>query len=207
MIVSLIFLIPYLGSALISLAVSLYAYRQRTVPGGIFLALLALLETIWTAGYMAQRLSSSLNGMIFWNSVQFIGAVGAPLAYLMFCAEYTGRRPRRPRLTWGLAAVIPLLILAVIWTDPWHGLFRGATYLAPGQPFPQLVFGGGIALWSYPIYAYPTLLLGTYFLVANFFTAPRIYRYQVATVLLGVMIPWLTTLVTMLELVPYSCKM
>jgi diguanylate cyclase (GGDEF)-like protein/PAS domain S-box-containing protein len=202
-IIAIIFLIPYLGSALISLAVSIYAYRHRAVPGGLFLALLALLETIWTAGYMAQRTSSSLDAMIFWNSVQFIGAVGAPLAYLVFCTEYTGRRPQHPRRTWGLAAVVPLLILIVIWTDPWTGLFRGTPHLAPGQPFQQLVFGDGVALWAYPIYAYPTMLLGTYFLVSNFFTAPRLYRYQVATILLGVMIPWLTMLVTMLELVPY----
>ena len=204
MIASLLFLIPYLGSAFTSLVVAIYAYRHRSVPGGLYLAVLALLETIWTAGYVAQRLSSSLDGMIFWNSVQFIGAVGAPLAYLAFCTEFTGHRPRRARLTWALAAVVPLLILAVIWTDPWTGLFRVSPHVAAGYPFTQLVFGDGIALWSYPIYAYPTILLGTYFLVTNFFTAPRIYHYQVATVLLGIMIPWLTTLVTMLQLVPYQ---
>ncbi|MDR3576500.1 MAG: diguanylate cyclase [Anaerolineaceae bacterium] len=206
MIAYIAFLIPYLGSALISLAVAVYAYRHRSVSGGSYLALLALLETIWTAGYMAQRVSSTLQGMIFWNSVQFIGAVGAPLVFLVFCTEFSGRKARHPRLTWGLASVTPLLILIVVWTDPWTGLFRGAAYIAPGYPLPQLVFGDGIALWTYPIYAYPTMLLGTYFLAANFFTAPRIYRFQIATVLLGIMIPWLTMTVTLLELVPYQLQ-
>lgn len=206
MIAIVAFLIPYLGSALISLAVGVYAYRHRSVPGGLYLAILALLETIWTAGYMAQRLSGTLDGMIFWNSVQFIGAVGVPLAYLAFCTEYTGRRPRHARRTWALAAVIPILILIVVWTDPWTGLFRGDVHIASGYPLPQLVFGDGIALWSYPIYAYAVLLLGTYFLAANFFTAPRIYRYQVATILLGVSIPWLTTVITMLQLAPYQLQ-
>jgi len=48
-------------------------------------------------------------------------------------------------------AIIPLVILLVIWTDPWTGLFRGSPHIAPGTPFPQLVFSGQSYFVDLPI--------------------------------------------------------
>ncbi len=81
-----------------------------------------------------------------------------------------------------------------IWTDSLHQLFRidphlvvnGAAYVLVFQDGPSFIF---FTLFTYGLIAYSTLLLASYL-----FSSPRIYRLQVGSVLVGVLIPWVTSL-------------
>ncbi len=81
-------LIPYILSALICAAVGVYSLKRMPIPGALAFAVLAFFEAEWTLGYILQDLSPGLIGKLFWNNVQFLGAVGAPLAYYNFSLAY-----------------------------------------------------------------------------------------------------------------------
>jgi diguanylate cyclase (GGDEF)-like protein/PAS domain S-box-containing protein len=198
------FILPYVLSAAICLATGWYAYRQRAVPGAIEFAAVALLETEWTIGYMGQSLTSNLAGKLFWNNVQFFGAVLVPVAYLAFGAAYTGRRLRyRVPVIW-LVCIGAAALLALIWTDGLHHLFRISPHLAPVSPILPLIFTNGPVFNLYTGFAYTLIIVGTVMLAITYTTAPRIYRLQVGTVLIGILIPWVTSVVTWLDVVPYA---
>jgi len=200
---SALFLIPYLVSALITIWVGLHAWRRRSVPGARLFAGIAFFEAVWSFGYIFQLVTPGLVEKIFWNDVQFLGAVCAPLAYFGFAVDYDRTAGVRVnRFSWKHFAPLAVLLLLFIWTDGLHGLFRGGSYLAPGDPFPRLVFPNGSGYVIYTLYAYSIMVLTTLILIARYLVAPQIYRIQVGIVLGAVLIPWVTTVITALELAP-----
>ena len=193
-------LIPYFIAALICAGIGIYAFRRRDLPGARYFAFLAFSEFVWTLGYILQDLSPSLSGKIFWNNFQFLGATGAPLAYFGFSFAFAGRSIRKS--TWRIIQALAAAVLILIWTDTLHHLFRTGSHLVSGFPFSTLVYNTGPLFILYPFFAYLLLITGTYVLISNYVSAPRAYRLQIATVLIGVIIPWIATLLTWLNLVP-----
>jgi diguanylate cyclase (GGDEF)-like protein/PAS domain S-box-containing protein len=198
----ILYLFPYVLSAGICAATGVYAFRRRTLPGALSFAILAFLETEWTLGYVAQTLSTSLGTSIFWNNVQFLGAVTVPAVYFSFAAQYAGRKLRHSYIMHALVGTGAVALLAFIWTDGLHHLFRGTADLVPGTLFSRLMFTTGPGFNLYTFYAYSVVIIGTVFLAVNYTTAPRVFRLQIGAVLIGILIPWVTTVVTWLDLVP-----
>ena len=192
---------PYLLSAILSAGISLFSFKRRAKPGAIAFGFLALSETIWTLGYILQAVNPGLSEKIFWNNIQFLGAVGTPVAFFIFCFTFARQTTGIFPITWRIILTTAGALLMLIWTDGYHALFRGVIVLEPGNPFTTLVFSNGPLFVLYPIFAYPLLILGTYTLMVNYFTSPRVFRLQIATVMMGMLIPWIATLVTWLELV------
>jgi diguanylate cyclase (GGDEF)-like protein/PAS domain S-box-containing protein len=193
---------PYLISAGLSIWVALIAWQRRSVMGSRAFIALALFEAEWTLGYLLQRVSPGLETKIFWNNIQFIGAIGAPLMYFAFSLEY-GRRELEPsHPSWKLLIPLATLLLLFIWTDKFHGLFRGHSYLVAAQPFPLLTYDSTPGFGLFTVYAYSLIILTTLILVARYLSASRLYRLQIGIVLVGVLVPWLTSVITALNLVP-----
>ena len=193
---------PYLLSALISSGISLFTFSRKSIPGARAFGVLALFEMIWTLGYVLQTISPGLHEKLFWNDVQFLGAVAAPVAYFIFCISYTRQTSSKNFRLWRIAIALGCGLLLLIWTNRFHMLFRTNIVVQPGDPFTTLVFTDGPLFILYPIIAYPLLILGTYTVMVNYLTSPRVYRLQIATVMVGILIPWIATLVTWLNLIP-----
>ncbi|NMC78611.1 MAG: diguanylate cyclase [Chloroflexi bacterium] len=199
---AVLYLSPYILSAAISVWIGIYAWARRTLPGATPFALLALCEFEWTLTYIFQLIGSSLGAKLFWNNMQFLGAVLVPLGYLYFAEEYTGRGLNQPRRMRWMLGICAALVLGIIWTDSFHSLFRISPHLVFRTPFSELVFENGPAFAAYPVYAYSVMVVSTFLLVANFFSAQQIYRFQMSIVLVGVTIPWAVTMLAYFNLVP-----
>lgn len=195
-------LVPYLISLCVSLGIGLAVLRRTHVPGAVAFGWLALFETIWTTGYIIQSINPTLAGQLLWNNIQFIGAVGTPVAFFWFCLTYAGVNLASTRQVQRPVNLLSTLVLLFIWTDGLHHLFRINPALVQEGLFYRLVFIDGPLFSIYPLFGYSLLAVGSYFLVRNVFTSPRIYRFQVITVLIGILIPWVTTVLTWLRWVP-----
>lgn len=198
-------LVPYILSLIISLWLGLLAARRRSVPGAFQFAWVAFSEVIWTLGYIGQLISPDLAGKLLWNNLQFLGAVGTPLAALGFALEYD--RPAAgfwSRLSWRTFAPIAGLLLAFIWTDGIHHLFRVQPVLVADTPFSRLVFQDGPGFSLYTIFAYGLLVLMVAALFPRYLQAGQFYRLQIGVLLAGILVPWITSMVTALNLVPAS---
>lgn len=198
---SYLLVVPYILSALISIGVSAYAFRRQRTSGALAFGYLALAETVWITGYILQSIAPTLEAKLFWNDLQFLGAVATPVAFFVFSLTYTRHYPRIPwswRITFGVSAAL----VAFIWTDRFHHLFRTEPHLVFDGVAQRLVFTNGPLFHLYPLVAYSLLILGVYAVVVNYITAARVYRLQIATVLVGILIPWVTTIITWLEWVP-----
>lgn len=132
----------------------------------------------------------SLNAILFWTRVEYIGIAALSPCWLLFALEYTGNqrwlRPRRIALLF----VIPVISLLVVFSSPAHTLFYRAVSLEQRGPLTLLVIERGLWSWVTVGYSYVMLLAGFHlvsFLMLR--TTPQ-RRAQVIIVMLGMLMPF-----------------
>ncbi len=194
-------LIPYILSAAVSLWVAISAWKRRSVLGASSLASIALLEILWIIGYIFQQIAVGLNAKLFWNNFQFIGAVFAPVAYLSLAIQYNQRSVPTSRTFWKIILPLASGLLLFIWTDGWHHLFRINPQIVSTDVFSILVFQDGPLFPLYTLVAYSVMVISTILFLINFISAPRLYQFQIGVVLVGILFPWVNTILTSLNIV------
>jgi len=194
------YFIPYLLSLTISTLVGAFTWRRRDVNGAQAYAWVAWGQALWTLGYIFELGNTGIRGKIFWDDIQFIAGEVWFFAFLAFCVQYTGLKLSRPKLIWGILAVIPLAFVLFIFTESAHHLIRPSSQLIIGSPFSALEYDFTLPVWIWAGYGYGLFLVGIALLVARFFKAHPLYRVQVGIIIAGTLIPLIGTALTLLEI-------
>jgi PAS domain S-box-containing protein len=178
--------------AAVASAMSAIAWRYRTTPGARAFALLMLTVVVWSFAYALELSSANLPAKLLWTRVEYLGIVILPAAWFVFAWQYTGHEAWASRRLAALLAIEPLIMLLLIWTNEYHGLFWPTIALAPGDPLFAWRSTRGVAYWIHAAYTYLLLLSGTILLIRAFMRSPALYRGQTAGILLGALVPWLS---------------
>lgn len=186
---TVLYLIPYFVSCGISASIGFYAWRHRSVLGAAPYAWVALSQAAWTLGYIFELASSDITAKIFWDDAQFVASAIAALALFAFALEYTEHKLTHPRATWILIAAIPVIFIVLDLTDNVHHLVRATASLIPGEPFAELTYPFSAAVWILFLYAVGLSVLSVGFLIGKIRRSPRLYRDQIALIIIGILIP------------------
>jgi PAS domain S-box-containing protein len=182
--------------------VSIYAWRRRKTNGAIPFALAALGQASWTVGYIFELASPSLEVKIFWDNAQLVGMFAAAMGFFVFALEYAGHGPSHPKLIWGLLAIVPVVSLLLVFTNRFHGWARPSAQLIPGEPFSALVYDFSALDWVMFTYAYGLGLSAEFILIGIYLRPQRFYHAQTGTILVGILIPMIGSIFTLLGVVP-----
>ncbi len=185
-------LIAYAGSALIGglLAVALlvkYDRRQPSFTFGLFLLVIGF----WAATYVGYIISTTEARLLFFIQLSYLSVVTAPLVWIVFALQYTGREAWLSRRRIVLLSVVPAVVLALVWTAQFHTYFYTETIV--------LTIDGVTLLETPPaaghrlnvIYSYGLLLIGTGLIVGETVTKNRLYRHQSLVLFACLSAPWL----------------
>ena len=194
---TLLYLIPYFISLIMSLGVGIYTLRRRSVAGAAPFAFVAMSQAAWTLGFIFELISPGLEAKIFWDNVQFVPPVVWFIAFLAFALQYTGRRLKKPKLTWALLSIIPFLFVILAFTDKSHHLIRSAVRFVPGEPFPALIYDFTSAFWICGIYGYLLMITGIALLVNRLIRPHNLFRAQIGIIIIGAFIPLIGTVLTL----------
>ena len=189
-------------SGLLSAVLAGYAWLRQGRPGARTLAVLMAAVSVWALGYAMESGAPGVDAKVFWAKVQYFGISTVPLAWLAFCVRYTGREGWLTRRNLGLLAVLPLVTLAMVWTNEAHGLVWISTVSDPSRSFPALDIEYGPWFFFYWIYAQALILAGTAFVLPTLVRSLRLYRRQGVVLLTGAGIPWVANVAYILGLVP-----
>lgn len=172
------------------------------MPGAIpFMGLVAA-ATIWTAGNALELLVRPIETKILLARIQYFGIVGIGPCWLLFILEYTRQVESLDRIGRRLIWVIPLVCLALVWTNDFHRLiWTGITPAAPGPGAP-LIYAHGPGFWLLVVYSYVLLLAGSVGLIRTIRRKPHLYRKQAGGLLVSAAIPWLGNLLYLLGFTP-----
>ena len=181
--------LPFIA-ALVSCAVAMVALRRRSVTSATSLALLAGSIAIWCAGHALELGSATLDAAVFWSKVQYVGIVATPVAAAMFALEYTGHQRLLRRRAALLMLLIPLVTLALVWTNEWHGLVWRQAALMVGDNYVALDPRYGPWFWIHTVFSYLCLLAYTLLLLRSLLHSPDLYRWQIGALLGAALAPW-----------------
>jgi len=171
---------PCLLTVVLLVALAIFSWHRRAVPGARVFAVSCLIAVPWVAGAMMEVAAVDAAGKLFWFKVQAAWQIPVITALTCFIVEYAwpGRWLTRRNLI--LLSIPPLLRMGLVWTDSIHHLsWRGFTF-ADGLVVPAQ----GPANMVYLAYGYGLAILGVFILAWLFVRSPR-HRWPVAIMLAG----------------------
>lgn len=159
-------------SAAVAAAVSLVGWSRRRSTGATGLAVAAGAMSFWALTYAVMWLTTQPVHMYFWLDMTYFGVVTVPPALLLFALEHTKRERYINAKNVTILFTIPVLTLAILWTDPIHHLFYG------GERATSAIFDGGPWFWVNAAYGYSLLIVVLALLAADLLRSPALYKKQ-----------------------------
>lgn len=191
----LLFALPALFGAGITLALAFFAFFSSSRAAARAFAIFCLLVFVWCFGAAAEELSRSLATQIFWAKFAHVGIAWVGLTWLVFCAAYTDSLRRPYRHLWPLA-IVPLLSLGLVFTNEWHGLVWSAIRWNGSQG--DFTHGWWFN-YVYLPYGYVLIALGSLRLGWSWLSATASYRRSLLYLFLGSCVPLVLNLLYLLE--------
>jgi PAS domain-containing protein len=186
------------GSALWGAVIS---RKRRGAPGSVPLMWLMLAIAHWCLTSALHTVTPAMAVRVFWAKLQYLAIPSVPPLWLLFALDYgqwRGVSGDRLAFLWA----IPLLTLAMAWTNEWHGWLWSSITPASEAPGVRLVYRYGPWFWGMVVYSYLLLLHGTLVLGRALYHHPPPFRYQFMALLVGATIPWVGNAVYLARLIP-----
>lgn len=184
--------VPYiwslLASALISGSLAIYVlWRRRSARGALSFVMSMGLVTLWSLCNALEMSSTELSTKLFWANMQYFAYCFSPVTLLAICLQFTGHEQWvQVRNIWRLA-VIPAIIVLLVWTDGWHGLMRRNIHLDFSGAFPVIAKQYGPVFYLHAAYAHALNLAAWIMLIRRtMLRQKRVYKQQAAALLCGV---------------------
>ena len=184
-----LFALPFLVSAVVSLVVGVLVLQRQNAKGGVALALLMFQFALWAGANYVRWSLLDTNAQIFWIRLSHAVFVPAPLTFLVFIAQLTGRDRWLTQINLLLLSIEPLLTIAVIALNP-ASLFYRLFHPVMAHGFDQMAWDPGPWFWFNTACSYLFLLGAVVVLLRALLQAGAYARVQLATVLVGCVIPW-----------------
>jgi putative nucleotidyltransferase with HDIG domain/PAS domain S-box-containing protein len=184
----ILYLLPYLGSLLLSAGVLFYAWQHRDAQGVHAYTWYALGQTLWIFGFIFELIGTDLSNKIFWDGFQWLAGLIILVAFPVFAVQYSEHKLNRPRRLFWMSLIVPLVFALLLMTDNLHHWIYPNLSLSATTPFPELVYAYTPVVYAYGFYSYLIIIWGLSLLVRRFFQAHYLYRSQIAIIILGFLI-------------------
>jgi signal transduction histidine kinase len=195
--------LPLAVASAISLALTIYIWQRRSLPGAFWLFVVMCGVDIWAVSYSLQMASAAPLYKGVWNALVYFGILIVPTGWLAFSLDYTGRGEWFLRRA-GWFAIVPLVTLLILWTNSYHHMFWSDTQVIPLDGYVVLNRIRAIGFWVHAIYSYALLLIGNVLLLRGLLESPSTYRTQFVVVLVGSLAPWAANALTIFQFTPYQ---
>jgi len=190
-------------SGVLTLFLCLYAvWMRKEMPGsGAFIPYMIAL-VIYIFAYAFQLASDTLEAIMQWTVVQYLGIATAPALGLIFILHYLGIR-----LSHGVKAAmlaIPAITIVMVATNDYHHLYYKSIQLVHGAPFLTVDFEIGHWYIVHGIYTFSSMLAAFVLLARRWSMTIKSFRKQLVTLMIGQLLPIAAAFVYLIGLVPYG---
>ncbi len=176
---------PLIASALVTLALAVYALWHRDIRGAFPFGLCMLLSSLWAGSYALEKAGTDLSTIIFWSNVPFISYTVCPVLWLVMVFLFIERDRWVTRRNISLLLILPAITLVILWTGDHYSLIRQNIYLDTSGAFPAI--GRTFGPWFWVILGYADLI-NIFSMVLMGWTLRRkslLYRRQVLVLFIG----------------------
>jgi PAS domain S-box-containing protein len=189
-------------AAAVSVGVTIYIWRHRAAPGALALMGTMVAVSAWLILNTLELADPSEAGTVFWAKVTYPFFTIAPVLWLAFALQYTGRQRWLTPIRFAVLCVIPLIISSLVLTNDWHHLiWRSYTFVSVGGLLAMNVTYGPM-FWAHIIYGYTLVVVGAAIIGGEYFRSFRLYRRQSTWLIVGAVTPLAVNIVYVFRLVP-----
>jgi PAS domain S-box-containing protein/putative nucleotidyltransferase with HDIG domain len=187
--VEILYILPYVGSLLLSAGVLFYTWRHRSARGVYAYTWYALGQTLWIFGFTFELISPDLGNKLFWDGFQWLATLIILVAFPIFTVQYSEHKLSHPTRMFWLSLTIPAIFALILMTDSLHHWIYPNPSLNAAIPFQELVYDYTFVDYAYSIYGFLVVFWGMSLLVRRLFQVHALYRAQIAGIFLGFLIP------------------
>lgn len=184
----------FVGSALISLFLSVLALLNKKNSANKPLSLLLASVCVWSLFYGLEISTDNARTMHLYIMFQYIGISTIPVFWLFFAAVYTGKDTWINYKTVVALLIVPVITLVAVISNSFHDLFyktselvlHGKEYFHEFQPGPLY--------WLHIVYSYFIVFIGILMVIVTLLRVSKDNRSRVFFILLSSVIPYVFSL-------------
>ena len=180
----------------------LSAWRERPAIAVTPFVWTMLGMSLWSFTYGVEIFFTSLPIKVFIAKIEYFGIVSIPIFLLLFSLEFIGKshllNKRHRLLLWAF----PLLILLLVWTNEYHHLMWSGETVITISGLSLLNIEYGPFFWIHVVFTYIIVLIASLLLIREFVQRPGAYRIQISLIILGILIPWVGSLIFVTKINP-----
>lgn len=176
-------------AAIICLPLSWSIWQRKYAPGARPLLGISAAVFVWLVGTGLELAAVDIPNKLLFAKIQYIGIVALPVFWLLFILEYERKKP--PFRGLFLLGILPVINLALVWTNELHRLIWSATLLENNV----LVYHHGPWFWIVIAYNYTLTLYGVIRVILSFPHQNVHGRRLRLIILVGVAFPFIANVV------------
>lgn len=193
-----------LFSSMCDFTMAWYAQRRRKLPEATAFAALMAAIGCYCFGYAFELSCNTLESMLFWSRIQYVGIVMIAPLWIIIALNYSGRGHWLSKPVKGALFIVPFITLILRTFPDFSVLIYRLSWITTSTPFPMLSFIPGPWYWVNVGYTNLSLLIGTLFIGFKPRHTSPVYRHQDLIMLLGSLFPWLAFIIYLAGLNPWK---
>lgn len=167
---------------------------------------------IWSIFYSLELSSFTLEQILFYLKLEYIGISLIPALWIIFILKFIGREDLLNNKSTFIIFLPGIITLIGVWTNEYHHLHYKTFGVDYSNDFPLFEFKPGVLYIFHTVYFYILLFVGLLLQLKKFIKADSVYRKQNAIIVLGTLIPWIFNIIYLmgyrpmkhLDLTPYA---
>ncbi len=195
--------IVLVASVIISISMAVAVLMHKHTLGVHAFAALKASIGLWAFTSLFEICSQDLPTKVFSYSFKYLFIVAVPPAWFLFGLYYSNRLRRLRWSQLGLLCIVPALTIIMVATNRYHNLMFTTLEFIETSTYVFIVRNFGIWFWIHATYSYILLFLGFFFMAKQLIDSPSPYRWQVVTLLIGGLVPWMANIAFTCNLTPY----
>lgn len=162
-----------------------FSWQNRETPISISYGLGVVSASLYTFGYAFQLVSTTIDQILFWIHIQYIGIPFGPFIWVIMILQFTGNQRFLTKRNIALLSIGPLYTLSSHFTNEWHHLFYKSMALDYSQGFPLIFLDRGPLFYLHICYAYSYYLIGICLLIHMYLKSNRERKKHVVLMMIG----------------------
>jgi PAS domain S-box-containing protein len=195
---------PILLGAVLALWLAQVAWRRRPAPGTRPATWMMLATAWWAIGASVELASPTLAMKLLCTDIMYPAIAFAPPLWLLVILESCGLSPLLTRRALCLGSLPPVLMILLVWTNPWHHLLYSRTWLVHEASIPLLGLTHAPLFWYFFAYLYLLCLIGFLLAVQALVRASTLYRGQLYVLIAAALIPLLANIAYLTRSGPFK---
>ncbi|MFY7734214.1 MAG: histidine kinase N-terminal 7TM domain-containing protein [Bacteroidia bacterium] len=190
-----------IGSANLFLAVILFQRNGEIVK---WFASLMFFISLWSIAYSFELASSTLEQMLFFIKVEYLGIAFLPAIWVVFVLHFVNKAEWLTKANLSLIFFISIIEFTLVISNNYHKLQYKTVTIDNSDGIPLLSFSPGIVYIIHTVYFYCMLIFGMYLLINTLVKGYFIYKKQYISIILAALIPWITNLIYIVGYRPFG---